>query len=394
MSRLKELIQELCPDGVEYNTIGECCIVSAGGDVPKNNFSKTYTKQYSIPIISNGIAENSIYGYTDIAKISEPAVTIAARGTIGYAEYRDYPYFPIIRLLSIIPQNTKYLDTKFLYYVLQGKKYRVPATGIPQLTAPNLKKEVICIPPLEVQCEIVRILDTFMELTEELTEELTARRKQYDYYRDSLLTFSDDVPKIKLCDLFYTKNGYTPSKSCSEYWESHDVPWFRIEDIRENGRILNDAIQHVSFSALKGDPFPENSIIVSTSATIGEHALIKCKSLSNQRFTYLIIKDEYKKNFDIKFLFYYCFKLDAYCHNCLNHGNFSSVDMVKFSKFEFPLISIDKQRRIVSILDRFDALCNDLTSGLPAEIEARRKQYEYYRDKLLSFPPAEKGEES
>lgn len=89
--------------------------------------------------------------------------------------------------------------------------------------------------------------------------------------------------------------------------------------------------------------------------------------------------------FDIKFLFYYCFKLDDYCKACLNKGNFASVDMKKFAEFMFPMVPLEVQERIVSVLDRFDALCNDLTSGLPAEIEARRKQYEYYRDKLLSF---------
>ena len=163
-----------------------------------------------------------------------------------------------------------------------------------------------------------------------------------------------------------------------------------MEDIRENGRILDDAIQHVSFSAAKGKPFPPNSLIVSTSATIGEHALLTCGSLANQRFTYLLLKEEYKAKYDIMFLYYYCFKLDEYCKNCLNQGNFASVDMGKFSKFEFPIIPLAEQERIVAILDRFDTLCNDISEGLPAEIEARQKQYEYYRDKLLSFEKLEK----
>ena len=158
-----------------------------------------------------------------------------------------------------------------------------------------------------------------------------------------------------------------------------------MEDIRENGRILDDALQHVTTNAAKGNPFPANSIIVATSATIGEHALITCESLANQRFTYLMLKDAYKPYFDIKYLFYYCFKLDEYCHECLNQGNFASVDMGRFGKFKFAYIPLEEQRRIVSILDRFDALCNDITSGLPAEIAARQKQYEYYRDKLLTF---------
>ena len=97
-----------------------------------------------------------------------------------------------------------------------------------------------------------------------------------------------------------------------------------------------------------------------------------------------IIK-EYKELFNTKFLYYYCFKLDEYCLQCLNQGNFASVDMTKFNNFRFPLIPIEEQERIVSILDRFDKLCNDISEGIPAEIEARQKQYEYYRDKLLTF---------
>ena len=158
-----------------------------------------------------------------------------------------------------------------------------------------------------------------------------------------------------------------------------------MEDIRENGRVLNDSTQHVTPEAVKGELFPSDSLIISTSATIGEHAWITVPSLANQRFTYLMIKPEYKDIIDIRFLFYYCFKLGEYCRNHLNQGNFASVDMVSFGQFEFVIPSIDRQKQIAETLDRFDKLCNDISEGLPAEIEARQKQYEYYRDKLLTF---------
>ena len=98
-----------------------------------------------------------------------------------------------------------------------------------------------------------------------------------------------------------------------------------------------------------------------------------------------MLKDEYKDKYNIMFLFYYCFVLDEYCKENLNQGNFASVDMRKFNEFEFPMPSLEEQNRIVAILDRFDKLCNDISEGLPAEIDARQKQYEYYRDKLLTF---------
>lgn len=181
------------------------------------------------------------------------------------------------------------------------------------------------------------------------------------------------------------KSVYTPSTSNKEYWATNDIPWFRVEDIRANGRILNDSIQHVSFSAIKGKVFPANSIIISTSATIGEHALITCESIANQRFTYLMLKDQYKDKYNIKYLFYYCFLLADFCRENLQQGSFASVDMSKFNKFEFPIPPIEVQERIVKVLDNFDAICSDLGIGLPAEIEKRQKQYEYYRDKLLTF---------
>ena len=190
---------------------------------------------------------------------------------------------------------------------------------------------------------------------------------------------------FELSELFNTRNGYTPSKNNKDFWEDGTIPWFRLEDIRENGRILTGAIQKVTSKAVKGDVFPKDSIIVSTSATIGEHALLKCESIANQRFTYLMLKDEYKDLCDMKLLYYYCFKLDEYCKKYLNQGNFASVDMAKFNQFKFVLPSVEEQRKIVSILDRFDKLCNDISEGLPAEIEKRQKQYKYYRDKLLNF---------
>ena len=191
---------------------------------------------------------------------------------------------------------------------------------------------------------------------------------------------------VRLTELFATRNGYTPSKSNSSFWEGDTcVPWFRMEDIRENGRILADSTQHVTEEAVKGNLFPAESIIISTSATIGEHALILVPSLANQRFTYLMIRDEFRSAVIMKFLYYYCFKLGEFCREHLNQGNFASVDMGSFNDFVFSIPSIQEQERIVGVLDRFDALCNDITEGLPAEIEARRQQYEYYRDKLLTF---------
>ena len=195
----------------------------------------------------------------------------------------------------------------------------------------------------------------------------------------------DGVEYKPLSEIFNTRNGYTPSKKEKNFWENGTVPWFRMEDIRENGGILDHAMQYVSINAIKGDPFPENSIIVATSATIGEHALITVPSIANQRFTYLMIKNQYRNEYDPKFLYYYCFKLDEYCKECLNQGNFASVDMKKFSKFQFPRLPMEIQREIVGVLDNYTEVTAKIKVSLEKELVARQKQYEFYRDKLLTF---------
>ena len=188
-----------------------------------------------------------------------------------------------------------------------------------------------------------------------------------------------------LSEVFDTRNGYTPSKKEKNYWKNGTIPWFRMEDIRENGGILDKATQYVSQEAVKGSPFPANSIIVATSATIGEHALITVPSIANQRFTYLMVKEQYKDDYDPKFLYYYCFKLDEYCKECLNQGNFASVDMKKFAKFQFPRLPIEIQREIVRMLDSYTESVVELQKQLTAELIARKTQYNYYRDYLLRY---------
>ncbi|OBY55230.1 restriction endonuclease subunit S [Aggregatibacter aphrophilus] len=190
-----------------------------------------------------------------------------------------------------------------------------------------------------------------------------------------------------LDEIFHLKNGYTPSKGVKEYWENGSIPWFRMEDIRENGRILNTALQKVSESAVKGGKlFPANSIIIATSATIGEHALITIPFLANQRFTVLSLKPEYIDKFNIYFLYHYCFTLDDWCQKNTTMSSFASVDMNGFRRFPIPIPPLPIQTKIVKILDALTALTSELTS----ELILRRKQYEYYREKLLSFDSLER----
>ena len=185
-----------------------------------------------------------------------------------------------------------------------------------------------------------------------------------------------------LGEVFDLKNGYTPSKSIKEYWENGSIPWFRMEDIRENGRILDSALQQISESAIKGGKlFPANSIIMATSATIGEHALITVPFLANQRFTNLSLKPEFTDKFDIYFLYYYCFNLSDWCKKNTTTSSFASVDMNGFKRFPIPIPPLETQQKIVKILDKF----TKLEATLEAELALRKRQYQYYRDFLLDF---------
>ncbi|WRF78865.1 restriction endonuclease subunit S [Helicobacter pylori] len=179
-------------------------------------------------------------------------------------------------------------------------------------------------------------------------------------------------------EVFEIKNGYTPSKNNPEFWKNGTIPWFRMEDLRENGRILKDSIQHITPKALKGKKlFPKNSIIISTTATIGKHALLIVDSLANQRFTFLSKKANCDLALDMKFFFYQCFLLGEWCKNNINVSGFASVDMTAFKKYKFPIPPLEIQQEIVKILDAF--------TELNTELKARKKQYEYYQNMLLDF---------
>ena len=191
--------------------------------------------------------------------------------------------------------------------------------------------------------------------------------------------------KLELAEVFKLKNGYTPSKSISEYWKNGDINWFKIEDINTNGRVLNNSIEKVNKKGIKGKLFPKNTLIISTSATIGEYALITKEFLCNQRFTCLITKEEYKDVVLPMFLKHYAYILSKKCRENIKVGNFPSVDMNKFKKIPILLPPLEVQKRIVEVLDNFEKICNDLNIDLPAEIEARQKQYEFYRNFLLTF---------
>ncbi|HFI5877875.1 TPA: restriction endonuclease subunit S [Escherichia coli] len=185
---------------VEWKALDDVFDIVAGGDAPKDALSEFETEEFSIPVLSNGIGNKSLYGWTDRAKIEKPSLTISARGTIGWTSYRSRPFFPIVRLLVLTPKIK--LNLKYAYYFMKTieNNYKIPEAGIPQLTKPMLKDIKIPFPcpgnPEESYNEQARIaatLDKFDVLTNSITEglprEIELRQKQYEYYRDLLFSF-------------------------------------------------------------------------------------------------------------------------------------------------------------------------------------------------------------
>ena len=181
-------------DKVEHKYLEEICEIISGGDVPKLNISQKKEDIYNIPIISNGIGERSIYGWTNIEKINRPSVTISARGTIGWVNLILEPFYPIVRLLVLTPKTQ--VNITYIYYLMKNKEnfYILPETGIPQLTKPMIKNIMLLIPPLHVQQHVVNVLDKFDTLANDIKEglpkEIEHRQKQYEYWREQLLSFN------------------------------------------------------------------------------------------------------------------------------------------------------------------------------------------------------------
>lgn len=211
-------------------------------------------------------------------------------------------------------------------------------------------------------------------------------------YLEKLLDGAE-VEWLTAAEIFNIKNGYTPSKAKKEFWEDGNIPWFRLEDIRTNGRELNDSIMHVNQAGVKGNLFPKDSIFMSTTATIGEFALVKIPHLTNQQITNFSLTSRFKGIIDIRYLFHRFHHFGEWCkENANKSGGLSIIGIKKLSSYKFPIPCPDNpekslaiQSEIVRILDKFTALTAELT----AELTARKKQYNYYRDQLLSFEDGE-----
>ena len=363
---------------VEWKKLGDVCTFNRGRTITAKE-----AVEGSVPVIAGGQAPSY---YHNEANRSGESITVAGSGAYaGFVIYWNQPIF-VSDAFTVDPDKS--LLHKYVFQWLKMNQQRIFETqkgaGVPHVHGKDIAGFVIPIPPLSEQTRIVGILDTFTAAIENMKQQIAERRKQYEYYRNELLDleWKEGVETKTLKEVFDTRNGYTPSTKNELFWDNGTIPWFKMEDIRDNGRILKDSNLHITPQAVKGKGlFKANSIILATSATIGEHALITVDYLSNQRFTNFYPKKNYEKLLDMKFVYYYMFVIDEWCKQHINQGGFASVDMSGLYNLSFPIPSLEEQSHIVSILDTFEASI----ANLEAQLKEREKQYEYYRNKLLTF---------
>ena len=394
MSKIDDLIAKYCPNGVEYKTLGEMFDIKTGNGITK----KDAVEDGKYPIISGGVDP---MGYYSQYNREANTVTISRAGTAGYVNYITTKFWVNDKCFSVIPieQYKNVVNSKYLFFYLKNKEEQIIAlksTGsVPTVNIQKLSKIAIAVPPLAVQEEIVNILDSFTLLEAELEAELEARKKQYEHYRDNLLNFADisrgGVRIMALCEVCDIKGrigfrGYTRQDQVAKGKGAISL---------SPANIIREQIDYTDCTYISWDKYYESpeimaevgDIIFCKTASVGKTAIIKFlpeKSTINPQLVLLkniqcnasylsyVLKTEYFQN-QVK--------------KITGLGSIPTVSQQNFSLLKIPIPPLAEQERIVSILDKFDELVNDISDGLPAEINARRQQYEYYRDKLLNFEP-------
>lgn len=395
MTKLEELIQELCPDGVEFRKVKEVYQRIKGTPITAGKMKEIENPQGEIKIFAGGRtvinAKEEDIPNANITRV--PAVLVQSRGVID-AIYYDKPFTFKNEMWAYTADEP--VSVKFLYYVLKNNMdyFRSAAAGmgsLPQISLPATEDFVIPVPPLPVQREIVRILDNFTELTVKLTveldAELTARKQQYAYYRDKLLTHFSETKICKLADVCESiaDGDHMPPPKADD-----GIPFITISNITEQNKIDFSNTMFVPssyYDALADKRKPHSGDILYT--VVGSYGIPVCieqdtKFVFQRHIAILRPRSEVIK---ARYMFHAmqsgAFKAQA--DKAAKGAAQKTIGLSSLAEMTLPVPDMCIQERLIRVLDNFDAICTDLNIGLPAEIEARQKQYEYYRDKLLSF---------
>lgn len=390
MSKLNDLINKLCPDGVYFVKLGEVCEIKTGRGITQKDCSDA--GEY--PVYSGG---KEPMGYYHKYNRDENTVTVSRVGAYaGYVNFVFQKFYLNDKCFSVIPiQNN--INGKYLFYKLKSIEQIIinlqSGGGVPTINTKKVGSLEIPLPPMEVQNEIVRILDCFTQLEAELEAELDCRKRQYEFYRDQLLSFDKLTPpernnvvwkKLSEVGTLVRGNGlqkkdFTPNGvGCIHYGQIYThYRTFATETITCCSEELAKKLRTAEY----GD------VVI---ATTSENVEDVCKAVAWLGKESIAISGDayiYKHNQNPKYIAY-IFQTGNFFDYKKRKANGTKVIRLSgdaIGKYEVPLPPIEEQNRIVAILDRFESLTTSLQHGLPAEIAARRQQYEYYRDKLLDF---------
>ena len=361
MSRIDDLIAEYCPDGVEYKRLGDVCKIKNGKDYK-------HLSAGDIPVYgSGGVMDVRV----DTSVYDRPTVLLPRKGSITNVFYVDGPFWNVDTIFYTVIDEEQVIP-RYLYHVMMNvhiENYSTGSAARPSLTQSALNKIEIPVPPLEIQSEIVRILDSFSSLEAELEAELEARRKQYAYYRDQLIRDCSSIRWIPLSEI---------SENCDK----------SRKPIKKEKRIAgktpyygaSGVVDHVDGFTHEGDYLllsEDGANLLARSMPIAYQ--ISGRNWINNHAHVLRIENANLRQLVETYL--NSISLEPY----ITKGAQPKLTKQRMETIAVPVPSEDDLSRIVEMLTKFYALTTSLTDGLPAEIEARRKQYEYYRDRLLSF---------
>lgn len=394
MSKLEQLINELCPEGVEYDFL----YTVMDYEQPTKYIVKDtkYDNEFETPVLTAG--QSFILGYTNEstgifeASTDNPVIIFDDFTTsFHWVDFNFKVKSSAMKMLRLKKDRSHDADFRYMYHVMNNIQY-TPVDHTRQWIE-KYSRFKIPLPPLPVQEEIVRILDKFTELT----AELTARKQQYEYYRDQLISFGNDMPLVELGNLatdMYRGVGIKRDEVSSE-----GTPCVRYGEIYTTYNVWFDKC--VSKTMAGSKTFEYGDVLFAITGESVEEIAKSCAYVGNEKCfaggDVVVMKHEQNP----KYIAYALSttmaqkqKSKGRIKSKVVHSNIPAIKEIKIP-IPFPkdiAKSLAEQQRIVDILDRFNKLCNDISEGLPAEIEARQKQYEYYRDKLLTFKKREATE--